>query len=518
MKSIYFHSHALEEIPQLAWLFHKAGSEAPPGLFHGTGVEVFTDWFFEGCFDGDLSKDEFLTSSNVFGSGMAVLQGAYHFVTPSHNCECLYVLEGASFCTVSNSLPFLIEYHELDVPFDYNYGARFASAVFGIKEYVSELFSFPVGKLRRLIFANFRIDTRLQIQNFDKPAPPSFSSFHQYVDYLQATLRKTFANGQHAARQRRYLPIATVSSGYDSPAVAAIAKNLGCHQALTLKQARGNVDDSGKEVGRYLGIEVLELDRSKASNAFTEEIAEFLAPGLGGEDQNLKCFEPLLAGRILLTGLHGGKIWDVNAKANGVLVRGDCGGMSLQEFRLRVNFVHIPVPLIGATNDADILKIARSEEMKPYRLYNDYDRPIPRRIVEEAGVPRHVFGQRKAATSAVLFLDEFIPSEMLSKQTKEELRSCVNGFSNSAIDRVIFGFRQWIWLRRMRYYYRFVHRRNPLYRFLASLIIPEYRTFEHNNPLSGILGIAGVKIVRRRYRAIHDVSLNRLESTNDSHR
>ena len=33
--------------------------------------------------------------------------------------------------------------------------------------------------------------------------------------------------------------------------------------------------------------------------------------------------------------------------------------------------------------------------MAPWRLGNDYDRPIPRRIAESAGVPRAAFGQRK---------------------------------------------------------------------------------------------------------------------------
>jgi hypothetical protein len=39
-----------------------------------------------------------------------------------------------------------------------------------------------------------------------------------------------------------------------------------------------------------------------------------------------------------------------------------------------------------------------SEKMSPWRLGNDYDRPIAHRIAEELGhVPRHLFGQRKLA-------------------------------------------------------------------------------------------------------------------------
>ena len=39
--------------------------------------------------------------------------------------------------------------------------------------------------------------------------------------------------------------------------------------------------------------------------------------------------------------------------------------------------------------------INRSPEMKPWCVVGNYDRPIVRRIVEEAGVPREPFGNRK---------------------------------------------------------------------------------------------------------------------------
>ena len=46
--------------------------------------------------------------------------------------------------------------------------------------------------------------------------------------------------------------------------------------------------------------------------------------------------------------------------------------------------------------------------MDPWRLRNGYDRPIPRRIAEEAGVPRLAFGQSKMG-SVVLFSKPSIP-------------------------------------------------------------------------------------------------------------
>jgi hypothetical protein len=46
----------------------------------------------------------------------------------------------------------------------------------------------------------------------------------------------------------------------------------------------------------------------------------------------------------------------------------------------------------------DVNAISQSAEMAPWDVPGDYSRPICRRIVEEAGVPRETFGTRKKAT------------------------------------------------------------------------------------------------------------------------
>ena len=79
--------------------------------------------------------------------------------------------------------------------------------------------------------------------------------------------------------------------------------------------------------------------------------------------------------------------------------RGDLGGHGMGELRLALGFVQLPLPFMGARQKADIVRITESSEMDPWRLGNAYDRPIPRRIAEEAGVPRHLFGQSKDGLS-----------------------------------------------------------------------------------------------------------------------
>lgn len=80
------------------------------------------------------------------------------------------------------------------------------------------------------------------------------------------------------------------------------------------------------------------------------------------------------------------------------LRRGDFNTLGFCEYRLREGVVHLPVPFFGARRAAELLELSHSSEMSPWVLGGAYDRPIPRRIAEEAGVPREAFGQRKSAT------------------------------------------------------------------------------------------------------------------------
>src|SRR5204863_917377 len=84
------------------------------------------------------------------------------------------------------------------------------------------------------------------------------------------------------------------------------------------------------------------------------------------------------------------------------LKRFDVSGHGLAEVRLRVGLIQLPVPYIGAQQRADIYRITNSSQMDPWRVNPRYDRPIPRRIAEERGVPRELFGQVKMGSGVVL--------------------------------------------------------------------------------------------------------------------
>jgi hypothetical protein len=78
----------------------------------------------------------------------------------------------------------------------------------------------------------------------------------------------------------------------------------------------------------------------------------------------------------------------------------------MQEFRLRTGFVHLPPAFYGWRHHNDLIRISRSPELAPWSLGTSYDRPIARRLVEEAGVPRELFGMKKRAVSVTIGIDK----------------------------------------------------------------------------------------------------------------
>ena len=74
----------------------------------------------------------------------------------------------------------------------------------------------------------------------------------------------------------------------------------------------------------------------------------------------------------------------------------------MTEFRLRADFVDVPLPVFGMSQNESLQRITELEEMRPWSVGGYYDRPIPRRIAEEAGIPRGSFGTVKRAATALL--------------------------------------------------------------------------------------------------------------------
>lgn len=107
----------------------------------------------------------------------------------------------------------------------------------------------------------------------------------------------------------------------------------------------------------------------------------------------------------------------------------------MAEWRLVVGVIHLPLPYIGARRRAEIVEITESAEMDPWRLGTAYDRPIARRIAEEAGVPRQLFGQSKMG-SVVLFSQPSIPHGTVLRR---------DFFAYLAEEKILARSEAWLW-------------------------------------------------------------------------
>jgi hypothetical protein len=189
----------------------------------------------------------------------------------------------------------------------------------------------------------------------------------------------------------------TLSSGYDSTMCAALMKPLGLEQVICFE--RSNMHDDGRANARVLGLIPIVIELNRWSKSEIPEVPFIAGDGIG-EEVHYRGAEEILAGTLLITGYHGDKVWERETPyIERTLIRGDMSGMSLTEYRLWVGFIHCPIAFFGARQVADIKRISNSTEMQPWSVGGHYDRPICRRIIERAGLPRKAFGMTKSWAS-----------------------------------------------------------------------------------------------------------------------
>jgi hypothetical protein len=395
--------HRNEALPQQAWLLHVSDNAT---LYCGAGVEVRQNAFFEGAWSGAFGNFDFVNCADVFGSGAVCTSEGWLLVPPSHTLEALSVLRLRSGDWVaSNSIAFIERFTNIGFPYsDAKLFRHFVVIAHGI-DYSPSCVLCSNGEFCILHHHNVLLGPDgLTVQ--PKPLPPDFDDFIGYRNYVSATVHAVSGNAADPTRRMTYKLLTTISSGYDSPACAALARPAGCIDAITFKTAREGVSDDGSEVARQLGLDTTTFERPNIVGEARETTAEFYATGMQAVDLICEVLRGRLGGHVLITGFHGDKVWDLNGDPKAALKRGDISGSSYGEFRLSEGFIHLPVPFIGALRHASILRISKSAEMKAFSIGGSYDRPIPRRIAEEAGVRRESFGQEKKAIITAIWHDQ----------------------------------------------------------------------------------------------------------------
>lgn len=311
----------------------------------------------------------------------------------------------------------------------------------GIKRYERKI---PTqnGFVNRLIHSNLIVE-KGKIKEKEKRSSDQFSCFQEYENYLKEAYGRIAENARHPGRARPLHIYSTQSRGYDSTAVNSIAKDFGIDKVFTIPIPRNNrtfgnieipkvLNDDGSEICARLGLSCEYIDRLELEFEFPEEYLFYASLHRRADANLLGAIRKMETPSLLLTGVLG-EIWYPREKTrqgtvNDELVRWDLSGHGLTEIRLALGFVQVAVPFIGARSREDILHITESEEMKPWSLGTAYDRTIPRRIAEMAGVPRNLFGQIKMATTIIsprpcMPINKFLQEEFIEFLVGENLLS-----------------------------------------------------------------------------------------------
>jgi len=393
-------------------------------LQHGLFVEVRDRFFIEGVWNGSFDKGNFATTDCVFGTGAILRNRSVLFVSSASTTDYLYYHQTAEHVVVSNSLPLLLSYVEdsLD-PHCRSYPDINESIREGINDYIRDIPTLK-GSVKRLMYRNLEVSP-VGVAELEKDVPPRFHCFDDYYSYLLENYRLIVNNIRDRNRKIPLQIFSTQSKGYDTTAVNAIAAKYGIDKVFTVSKGKNNhylvlndaakqVDDDGSAICSTLGLKCFPIDRRSFAKNFDQEYLYYAALHYN-QDANLKDINDHISTvSVLLTGTLG-EMWytsrcaqDHPCPIDSALRRWDLGCHGLAEIRLVIGFIHLPLPFIGARQREDIVRITESPEMEPWRLGNSYDRPIPRRIAEQAGVPRQMFGQAKMA-SVLMFPRPSIP-------------------------------------------------------------------------------------------------------------
>jgi hypothetical protein len=394
------HPREIPDWPKLAWIAKCTKGSCAIQVLHGPCVEACNAWCVEAVWTGLFSDGDFDRTDLVFGTGIRHRQTHVTFVSSGTTLDRLWYCKNAVGWQVSNSLPALLAFGRNRLRDSYRrYPQDLCSIANGLGGYVKEL---PVenGVVQVTYFHNLVFDG----SNLTEVAKPQsvfgFRDFNAYHAFQNSTAAQLGDNLRAKERKCRVRPLATISSGYDSATAAVIARAAGCTEVVTFRRARAFIkarSDSGRAVATTLGMCCEEYDRT--AHEYPDEEAVWAALGLP-DDVNLTLFgyrEPLT---LLFTGYHGDVVWDRQLHHGSTsIARHDPIGTGFTELRLLRGVFHCSVPYWGIRCQADIHAISNAPEMAPWTLGTDYDRPIPRRIIETAGVKRGVFARRKSATT-----------------------------------------------------------------------------------------------------------------------
>ena len=421
-----FDYQVIPALPKLAWLAQAIPNEGIVKVICGAGVERHRDFFATGAWDGAFTDASFDTSETFYGTGAKLTDEGVLFVTPSHSLERLLSHKNDKGIFFSNSLPLIMEKNGLELDRKVNqYEKILCSMLDGPQKMQRDIPLANGETLQQYIVSTMLMkpDGTMTVKTRKRLRP--FTSFEDYYSRITATLKAVAENAKSPDRANsRFGIVSTISSGYDSPACAAIAKQAGCTRVLSLSGGIYDSDD-GSKAAREMGYtDIIKRDKELYRQKTDCIDAEFISSGELATELQFSVFEDMFADNLVVLGARG-SFWD---KAFSMTEDYEMKGyyyfetsVSFTENALKNNYLIVPLPAYGASVCYSVRDISNSEEMKPWSMGGTYDKPIPRRIAEAAGAKRESFGQKKIGGGFSLGYDS--RKRMSKKMTFEGYQS-----------------------------------------------------------------------------------------------
>ncbi len=399
-------------LPSLGWVATIQRGEPDVTVLHGDMVETGDDAFVAGVWDGPFADFAVTEATTLMGSGGRVTDNAVTFCNATHPFDQIYSVRADDAVHVSNSLPLLLARTDDGPDLRYRrYRADRAKQLW--RGSVAPPASLPTHNGREVLAhlaTDLVVGDELSITVIQKPAPRAPQDFAHYRAMLAETLHRLVSNGTDPLRFQPLRTLTTISNGYDSAMASVLAAEAGIRDALTLA-SQGSQADSGQGIGEQLGLGVKALAGDAWKQQAGEFEIEFAASSSGPVQFPLVALDEQWRDSMVLVGSLGDDLWDREhgeleehlSQPGSLMFTPSC----VHEFGLRAGIVFVHVPLIGAVHCVDIWRITKSAEMAPWTTGSDYDRPIPRRIIEEAGIPRGSFATHKYASAATSMDESF---------------------------------------------------------------------------------------------------------------
>jgi hypothetical protein len=229
--------------PELAWLAQLRPGDPVIEVHRGCRVEVTDEWFGEIAWDGRYEEGRFDATDVVAGSGGLLRHDDAYFVSPGSTVDRLQSLSTDSAIFVSNSLACLLSATGAS-PCEPagGFAGFFRNILSGLAIKNRELKT-SAGPVRLTYFHNLRWDGRT-LAEAEKPfIARDFTTFPAYKGFLDESMESFAANAGSPARRYPWRLLAALSSGYDSPTVAAIARQVGLDEVVLFDHDRKETRD-----------------------------------------------------------------------------------------------------------------------------------------------------------------------------------------------------------------------------------------------------------------------------------